>query len=94
MTVRWGSDDACRRHAPREHPAERCRVDGVVAALGRAGDTAGAAGGSARWPLTLGRLDHDVQLGQREAAGELKTLGNSPSMTRRLAASQARDCQM
>jgi hypothetical protein len=21
--------------APREHPAERCRVDGVVAALGR-----------------------------------------------------------
>ena len=38
MTVRWRCDDACRLRALREHPAERCRVDGVVAALGRAGD--------------------------------------------------------
>jgi hypothetical protein len=29
---------------PREHPAERCEVDGVVAALGRAGDPAAPAG--------------------------------------------------
>lgn len=44
--MRWRCDDACRLRAPREHPAERCRVDGVVAALGRTGGPAGPAGAS------------------------------------------------
>ena len=64
----------CRAHVYEDVTIERCRVDGVVAALGRAGHPAGPAGArrdghGPLGPLALGWIDYHVSSG---AADQLR----------------------